>query len=73
MEFDRFTNMATEALRISQRLAWEYSHPEVKSEHLLLALVTQEGGTVASVLGKLGVSTSSLRMSCGGTWIVNLP
>ncbi len=55
MDFNRFTEKAQEAVLTAQRLAEERSHPQVQVEHLLLALVEQEGGVVPQVLGKLGV------------------
>jgi ATP-dependent Clp protease ATP-binding subunit ClpB len=60
MDFDQFTNKAKEALQIGQQLADDYSHTEIKPTHLLLALLSQEDGAVASILGKMGVSSRSL-------------
>ncbi|MCX7851956.1 MAG: AAA family ATPase, partial [Caldilineales bacterium] len=60
MRFDRLTQKAQEALLEAQNLAQEYDHPTVDPEHLLLALVTQEGGVVPSVLNRIGIDINSL-------------
>jgi ATP-dependent Clp protease ATP-binding subunit ClpB len=49
-----------EALTTAQTLAEKSDHPEVTTEHLLKALLDQEGGVVPSALGKLGVSTGGV-------------
>ncbi|MCL6534815.1 MAG: ATP-dependent chaperone ClpB [Armatimonadetes bacterium] len=55
MRFDKLTIKAQEALQEAQRLSEQYRHPAIDCEHLLLALVRQEGGVVPSLLQKLGV------------------
>ncbi len=60
MRFDRLTQKAQEALLEAQHLAQEYDHPTVDPEHLLLALVTQEGGVVPSVLNRIGIDGHAL-------------
>jgi ATP-dependent Clp protease ATP-binding subunit ClpB len=60
MRFDRLTQKAQEALLEAQNLAQEYDHPTVDPEHLLLALVTQEGGVVPSVLNRIGIDSNAL-------------
>jgi ATP-dependent Clp protease ATP-binding subunit ClpB len=54
MRMDQFTVKAQEALAEGQKEAERNDHPEVMPEHLLKALVQQEGGVVPAVLGKLG-------------------
>ncbi len=61
MDFEKFTNKAKEALQTSQQIVSEYSHSEITPAHLLLVLLTQEDGTVASVLDKMKVDRRSLR------------
>ncbi len=63
MRFDRFTHKAQEAVLEAQNLAQEYNHPAIQPEHLLKALVEQEGGVVPSVLSKIGVDQNLLRQS----------
>jgi ATP-dependent Clp protease ATP-binding subunit ClpB len=60
MRLDQFTVKAQEALTTAQTVAEKSDHPEVTAEHLLKALLDQEGGVVPSALGKLGVNTGGL-------------
>jgi ATP-dependent Clp protease ATP-binding subunit ClpB len=60
MRMDQFTVKAQEALAAAQTSAEKNDHPEVTTEHLLSALLTQDGGVVPSLLGKLGVSMETL-------------
>ena len=55
MRLDKFTIRSQEAIEDAQNLADEKNHQQIDVEHLLLALVRQEGGVVAPVLQKLGV------------------
>ncbi|NPA90739.1 MAG: ATP-dependent chaperone ClpB [Chloroflexi bacterium] len=55
MRLDKFTQKAQEALLEAQHLAQEYNHPQIDPEHLLKALITQEGGVVPSILRRIGV------------------
>jgi len=52
---NKFTEKAQEAVMTAQNLATENNHSEVVPEHLLVALVEQEGGIVPSVLRKLNL------------------
>ena len=61
MRLDQFTVKAQEALTSAQTGAEKADHPEVTPEHLLKALLEQEGGVVPAALGKLGVSADGLR------------
>ena len=53
MNVNKLTEKAQEAVITAQNLATELTHAEVVPEHLLVALVEQEGGIVPSVLRKL--------------------
>ncbi|MEO6325340.1 MAG: ATP-dependent chaperone ClpB [Thermoanaerobaculia bacterium] len=55
MNIDRFTLKAQEVLQQTARDARGAGHPEVTPEHLALALLSQEGGSVSAVLDRLGV------------------
>ncbi|HID33530.1 MAG TPA: ATP-dependent chaperone ClpB [Anaerolineae bacterium] len=63
MRFDKFTQKAQEAIAESQSLAQAYNHPTMDPEHLLKALITQEGGVAPSVLNKMGVDLSLVLQS----------
>jgi ATP-dependent Clp protease ATP-binding subunit ClpB len=56
MNFNKLTVKAQEAIAEAQNLARGAGNPELAPEHLLLALVRQEGGIVAPILNKLGVT-----------------
>ena len=60
MRLDQFTVKAQEAIVAAQTDAEKADHPEVTPEHLLKALVGQEGGVVPSALGKLGANAASV-------------
>jgi ATP-dependent Clp protease ATP-binding subunit ClpB len=61
MNPDRFTIKSQEAIRAANQLADTRRNPQVTPEHLLSVLLEQEGGIVAPVLRKLGVSPESVR------------
>jgi ATP-dependent Clp protease ATP-binding subunit ClpB len=50
MDFNRLTEKSQEALRQAQSLAISHSNQQVDVEHLLLALLEQEGGLTPSIL-----------------------
>jgi ATP-dependent Clp protease ATP-binding subunit ClpB len=60
MRLDQFTVKAQEAIVGAQTSAEKADHPEVTAEHLLQALLGQEGGVVPSALGRLGANTGAL-------------
>jgi ATP-dependent Clp protease ATP-binding subunit ClpB len=53
MNLNKFTEKAQESVITAQNLASELTHAEVTPEHLLVALVEQQGGIVPSVLRKV--------------------
>ncbi|CAI9084553.1 ATP-dependent chaperone ClpB [Candidatus Methylacidiphilum fumarolicum] len=58
---NRFTEKAQEAIAESQAIATKYGHQVVDVEHLLEALITQEGGLVPRILERCGVPLKLLR------------
>ncbi|HHD92694.1 MAG TPA: ATP-dependent chaperone ClpB [Candidatus Portnoybacteria bacterium] len=56
MEVEKFTIKAQEALKKAHLIASKKNQQEIGVAHLLLALVTQDGGIVGAILEKLGVS-----------------
>ncbi|HXY41424.1 MAG TPA: ATP-dependent chaperone ClpB [Vicinamibacteria bacterium] len=60
MRLDQFTVKAQEAIVAAQTDAEKADRPEVTPEHLLKALLGQEGGVVPSALGKLGANTATV-------------
>jgi ATP-dependent Clp protease ATP-binding subunit ClpA len=58
---ERFTDRAKQTVAIAQREALALNHRNVRSEHLLLALASQEDGAAATVLASLNVTRDSVR------------
>ncbi len=58
---NRWTQKTTEAFNAAVDHARSNSHPEVTPEHLLLAMLGQEGTVVFPVLQKVGVAPAQLR------------
>lgn len=61
MDINRLTEKAQEALRAAQGEAIRFGHQQVDVEHLLLALLDQEGGLTTSILDKAGVDARIVR------------
>jgi ATP-dependent Clp protease ATP-binding subunit ClpB len=60
MNLSKFTEKAQEAVVAGQHLATGFNHAEVTPEHLLVALVEQQGGIVPSVLRKLTIDPAQI-------------
>ena len=60
MRFDRLTEKASEAIIEAQNEAREYKHASIDPEHLLLALLRQQGGVVSAVIDRMGGDRDSL-------------
>jgi ATP-dependent Clp protease ATP-binding subunit ClpB len=58
---DRLTLKAQDAINSAQNIATAMNHVEIQPEHLLLALIDQEGGILDSIARKIGVSSHDLR------------
>src|SRR5438132_1566122 len=56
MDFSRFTEKLQEGLRAAQSLAARYGQQQLDVEHLLTALLEQQGGLAQSILAKAGVN-----------------
>jgi ATP-dependent Clp protease ATP-binding subunit ClpB len=57
---NKLTEKAQEAIGAAQRLAEDRRNTQLEPEHLLYALITQEGGVVPALLGRLGVQIQPL-------------
>ncbi|HQY91438.1 ATP-dependent chaperone ClpB [Caldilinea sp.] len=63
MRFDKFTQKAQAAVLEAQSLAEQNRAATVEPEHLLHALIHQEGGVVPSLLARVGVDVASVSRS----------
>jgi ATP-dependent Clp protease ATP-binding subunit ClpB len=63
MNFNKLTVKAQEAVVEAQNLARTAGHAEMTPEHLMVALLQQEGGIVAPILQKLGVRSADLELA----------
>jgi ATP-dependent Clp protease ATP-binding subunit ClpB len=61
MQLERFTLKAQEALAATQKLAQERGHAQIEPEHLMVALLDQEGGLAVPILERVGVSHAAVR------------
>ncbi|MDP2744481.1 MAG: AAA family ATPase, partial [Dehalococcoidia bacterium] len=66
MRQDKFTEQAREAIVASQELVRRYRHAQWDVEHILLALLDQEGGVTAQVLSTLEVDRERLKRQVMG-------
>jgi ATP-dependent Clp protease ATP-binding subunit ClpB len=60
MDINRMTQKTQEALQAAQSLAVHFGHVEVDGEHLLLALLEQEGGLVPRLVARLDINLRNL-------------
>src|SRR4051812_48009768 len=61
MRFDKFTTKLQEAVAQAQSLALGRDHQQIEPVHLLLALLEQEDGGVAGLIGKAGGNPNALK------------
>ena len=61
MDINRLTEKAQEAVRAAQSEATRQGHQQIDVEHLLLALIEQEGGLTKSILEKSNVDPDLVR------------
>ncbi len=56
MDLNRYTEKSQEAILAAQRLAEDYSHSEIWPDHLLLALLKQDGGIIPQIAHRLSLN-----------------
>jgi ATP-dependent Clp protease ATP-binding subunit ClpB len=61
MDFNRFTEKLQEAVRAAQSIAIQHGNQQLDTEHLLLALLDQQGGLAPSILNKADIRVDALR------------
>ena len=69
---NKMTIKLQEALQSAQQIAMRSAHAELKSTHVLLALLQQEGGIVTPILEGAGVDITTLKASVASE-LANLP
>ena len=72
MNAEKYTQKALEAVKTAQNMAQENGNQYVTTEHLLYALLDQDGGLIGSLFGKMGVDCDGV-LSELDTLIRNLP
>src|SRR6185436_16721881 len=66
MNIQKYTEKAQQAIVGAQSLADREGHPEITPEHLLLALVEQEGGIVPEILRKMNIDPARVATTVRG-------
>lgn len=61
MRMDKLTLKAQDAINGAQNIATELNHYEIQPEHLLKALIVQDGGIFDSIAQKIGASTLEIK------------
>ncbi len=61
MRLDKFTLKSQEALETAQDVAAKRGNPQVDTQHLLLALLSDEAGICVEIVKKLGANPEGLR------------
>ncbi|MEI7885218.1 MAG: ATP-dependent chaperone ClpB [Clostridia bacterium] len=61
MDMNRLTLKSMEALQQAESIATSYNNQEVSTEHLLLALLTQENSLLARFFQKLGIEQNNFK------------
>ena len=63
MNLDKYTQKTLEALKAAQALALDRGSMEIRPEHVCYALVTQDGGLIGSLFGKMGIDVPGFTAS----------
>src|SRR5882672_12414468 len=61
MRFERFTERAQDAAARAYEILQRYSHNQVDTEHILLALLEQPDGVIPQILEKLSVDMELIK------------
>ncbi|MBE3561713.1 MAG: ATP-dependent chaperone ClpB [Ktedonobacteraceae bacterium] len=65
MKIERFTDKAREAVHDASELAQQRNHSQIEAEHLLMALLKQEGGVVPQIIQKAGADPAVIERMLG--------
>ena len=61
MNMQNLTQKAVEAVNEAVNIAKEYGNPEVCEEHILYALLNDDGGLAVQIFKRMGVDVESLK------------
>ena len=61
MNAQKFTQKSLEAIQDSHSIAIEHMNMQIEQEHLLYALIVQEGGLINQLLAKMNVDVSDFK------------
>ena len=61
MDFNRMTEKVQESIRAAQSKAIRADNQQIDAEHLLAALLDQEGGLAPAILHKADINVDALR------------
>ena len=61
MNAQKFTQKSLEAIQSAQSLYNEYGNAEMGQEHLLLALLQQDGGLISQLMTKMGIDAAAMQ------------
>src|SRR5262245_40004419 len=61
MDIERFTEKAQDAIRAAHALAVRNGQQQIGNEHLLLALLEQDGGVVPAIMKKADLDPAALQ------------
>jgi len=60
MDMNRLTQKSIEALKDAERIAIDHNHMEIEPDHLMLALLAQEGGIISRIMERMGKTTGPM-------------
>ncbi len=63
MNMNKMTQKSLEAIQLAQTLAVENSNQQIEQEHLLYALISQDGGVCAELLIKMGIDIGNFGLA----------
>ncbi len=61
MDMNKLTVKSLEALKAAERIASDYGNVEIEPDHLMLALLDQNGGIVSKIFRKLGKNIDQIK------------
>ncbi|MCR5530838.1 MAG: ATP-dependent chaperone ClpB [Lachnospiraceae bacterium] len=66
MNINKFTQKSLEAVQAAEKIAYDYGNPEIRSEHLLYALVNDSEGLIPKLLSKMEINATVLSAQLRG-------